>query len=138
VTIRLAEGQPIIRLIRLIAAASRAGSPITVSSALPVPTALIQSFDEVIPTANVRSVTIESDASFIDRADVLTGRVRLIGGDARALAEAVDGSPDVAIYSAPVTTSGRIELLPFLREQAVSVTAHRFGNPNRAMLKLHI
>jgi RHH-type proline utilization regulon transcriptional repressor/proline dehydrogenase/delta 1-pyrroline-5-carboxylate dehydrogenase len=29
-----------------------------------------------------------------------------------------------------VTTAGRIELLPFLREQSVTITAHRFGNPD--------
>ncbi|KMM44604.1 1-pyrroline-5-carboxylate dehydrogenase, partial [Cellulomonas sp. A375-1] len=38
--------------------------------------------------------------------------------------------PDVAIWDHPATESGRVELLPFLREQAVSVTAHRFGTPN--------
>ena len=37
-----------------------------------------------------------------------------------------------------MTTSGRIELLPFLREQSVSVTAHRFGNPDRAFAELPI
>jgi RHH-type transcriptional regulator, proline utilization regulon repressor / proline dehydrogenase / delta 1-pyrroline-5-carboxylate dehydrogenase len=30
-----------------------------------------------------------------------------------------------------VTESGRIEMLPFLKEQAVSITAHRFGTPDR-------
>jgi RHH-type proline utilization regulon transcriptional repressor/proline dehydrogenase/delta 1-pyrroline-5-carboxylate dehydrogenase len=29
-----------------------------------------------------------------------------------------------------VTTAGRLELLPFLREQSVTITAHRFGNPD--------
>jgi RHH-type proline utilization regulon transcriptional repressor/proline dehydrogenase/delta 1-pyrroline-5-carboxylate dehydrogenase len=29
-----------------------------------------------------------------------------------------------------VTEAGRIEMLPFLHEQAVSITAHRFGTPN--------
>jgi RHH-type transcriptional regulator, proline utilization regulon repressor / proline dehydrogenase / delta 1-pyrroline-5-carboxylate dehydrogenase len=29
-----------------------------------------------------------------------------------------------------VTTAGRVELLPFLREQSVSITAHRFGTPD--------
>ncbi len=38
-------------------------------------------------------------------------------------------SPDVAIYTGPVTESGRRELMPFFKEQAVSITAHRFGNP---------
>jgi len=38
--------------------------------------------------------------------------------------------PDVAVYAGEVTRAGRIELLPFLREQAVSITNHRFGNPS--------
>ena len=38
-----------------------------------------------------------------------------------------DGDPDVAIYADPVTASGRVELLPFLREQSVSITNHRYG-----------
>ncbi|QOD08126.1 proline dehydrogenase family protein [Rathayibacter toxicus] len=46
-----------------------------------------------------------------------------------ALAEAFTGSPDVAIYADPVTSVGRVELLPFLREQAISMTNHRFGIP---------
>uniref|UniRef100_UPI000AAF51D4 hypothetical protein n=1 Tax=Microbacterium resistens TaxID=156977 RepID=UPI000AAF51D4 len=59
------------------------------------------------------------------------GRVRLIGAGARATAEAVAGSPSLAIYANPVVSAGRVELLTFLREQAVSVTAHRFGTPHR-------
>jgi len=35
-----------------------------------------------------------------------------------------------------VTTSGRVELLPFVHEQSVSITAHRFGNPDIAMSAL--
>jgi len=58
-------------------------------------------------------------------------RVRLVGGSAARLAEAIGGRPDVAIYGQQVTESGRIELLPFVREQAISVTAHRFGTPDR-------
>ena len=64
--------------------------------------------------------------------------MRLIGGDPAALADAVGGIPDVAIWAQPVTSSGRIELLPFLKEQAVSLTAHRFGNPDRGMIALAI
>ena len=93
---------------------------------------------EPIPTANVRAIVIETDAAWLARAPKLTGRVRLVGGDPLALATAVGGNPDVAIYSAPVTTEGRVELLPFLREQSVSITAHRFGNPDRAMAGLTV
>jgi RHH-type proline utilization regulon transcriptional repressor/proline dehydrogenase/delta 1-pyrroline-5-carboxylate dehydrogenase len=41
---------------------------------------------------------------------------------------ATDGDPDLAVYAHDVTTAGRLELLPFLHEQSVSITAHRFGN----------
>ncbi|MCB1299214.1 MAG: aldehyde dehydrogenase family protein, partial [Microthrixaceae bacterium] len=63
-------------------------------------------------------------------------RVRIIGPAAQrtALAEvlaiAVEGDPDLAIFAGEVTTAGRIELLPFLHEQAISITAHRFGSPD--------
>ncbi len=136
VTLRLSEGEPMGHLIRLIAAASRANAPISISSAIPLPTPLVQSFDEAVPSAIVRGIVIESDAAWLARASTVSGRVRLIGGDALALAQAVDGDPDVAIYSGPVTTAGRIELLPFVHEQAVSITAHRFGNPDRVMAAL--
>jgi RHH-type proline utilization regulon transcriptional repressor/proline dehydrogenase/delta 1-pyrroline-5-carboxylate dehydrogenase len=42
----------------------------------------------------------------------------------------MDGRPDLAVYSHPVTEAGHVELLPFLHEQAISITAHRFGTPN--------
>jgi RHH-type proline utilization regulon transcriptional repressor/proline dehydrogenase/delta 1-pyrroline-5-carboxylate dehydrogenase len=48
----------------------------------------------------------------------------------RALAEAVAGDPDLAVYANEVTPAGRIELLPFLHEQSITITAHRFGNPD--------
>ena len=76
-------------------------------------------------------VTQENDAAWLASAAALTsGRVRLIGGSPLALAEATGGTPDIAVYAQPVTESGRLELLPFLHEQAVSITAHRFGTPN--------
>ena len=49
----------------------------------------------------------------------------------RRLYDAVDGRPDIAVYAGDVTESGRVEMLPFLREQAISITAHRFGTPHR-------
>ncbi|CAN5164893.1 bifunctional proline dehydrogenase/L-glutamate gamma-semialdehyde dehydrogenase [soil metagenome] len=137
VHLRLSEGQPLGHLVRLIAAGSLANSLLTISSALPLPVALVQSFEDALPSARVRSITIESDAAWLGRMrDLRTARIRLIGGNALALAGAVGGNADVAVWAGPVTTSGRIELLPFLHEQAVSITAHRFGNPDRAMAGL--
>jgi RHH-type proline utilization regulon transcriptional repressor/proline dehydrogenase/delta 1-pyrroline-5-carboxylate dehydrogenase len=139
VTIRLSEGESLGDLVRLLAAASLAGSRVTISSPVPLPVALVQSFEVPLPPVLVEGVAIESDAAWLARAaggGLRTSRVRLAGGDALALAAALGGSVDVAVWSGPVTTSGRIELLPFLHEQAVSVTAHRFGNPDPDMAGL--
>jgi RHH-type proline utilization regulon transcriptional repressor/proline dehydrogenase/delta 1-pyrroline-5-carboxylate dehydrogenase len=63
-------------------------------------------------------------------------RTRLVGSRESvialhaALAEAVGGDPDLAVYDNELTTAGRLELLPFLHEQSVTITAHRFGNPD--------
>ena len=50
----------------------------------------------------------------------------------RALGEIPDEArtANVAIFDDPVTSSARLELFPFLREQAISMTAHRFGTPH--------
>jgi RHH-type proline utilization regulon transcriptional repressor/proline dehydrogenase/delta 1-pyrroline-5-carboxylate dehydrogenase len=134
VTLRLSEGEPVGHLVRLIAAASLAGSRIDISSPVPLATPLVQAFDGPLRPARVGTVTVESDAAWLGGASRLAGRVRLVGGDPVALAAAVGA--DVAIYAGPVTTAGRIELLPFLHEQAVSITAHRFGNPDRELAAL--
>ena len=139
VTIRLAEGAPMGDLIRLIVAATRAGSALFVSSHLPLPEPLVELFGEFGPPTLLQSVIVESDARWHARliaGELKTTRIRLAGGSASVLAGIVKGNPDIAIYGGPVTTAGRIELLPFVHEQAVSITAHRFGNPDHAMAHL--
>ncbi len=139
VTLRLAEGAPLGDLVRLIAAATLAGSTLWISSALPLPADLVELFESGMSPVVVRDVRIESDEAWHERlraGELATGRVRLIGGNAHELAGVVEGNPDVTIYAAPVGTAGRIELLAFVHEQAVSITAHRFGNPDREMSEL--
>ncbi|HEY5229567.1 MAG TPA: aldehyde dehydrogenase family protein, partial [Galbitalea sp.] len=141
VTIRLAEGAPMGDLIRLIAAGTRAGSVLFVSTPIALPEPLVELFGELGSPTLIQSVIVESDARWHARlvaGELQTTRIRLAGGDASVLSAIVKGNPDVAIYGGPVTTAGRVELLPFLHEQAVSVTAHRFGNPDRAMAELVI
>lgn len=58
----------------------------------------------------------------------LDERIRVIGEDGDEIRRAVNGSIDVAVWDGPVTNAGRIEILPFVHEQAVSITNHRFGN----------
>jgi len=59
----------------------------------------------------------------------LGATIRWVGNPPNLRDSEVLSSPDVAIFTGPVTESGRRELLPFFKEQAVSITAHRFGNP---------
>ncbi|MBG6055204.1 RHH-type proline utilization regulon transcriptional repressor/proline dehydrogenase/delta 1-pyrroline-5-carboxylate dehydrogenase [Salinibacterium sp. CAN_S4] len=139
VTIRLSEGESLGHLVRLLAAASRAGATVDISSAVPLPTPLVQTFAGPSAPVLVRELIVESDESWLGRVRTLDSpRVRLVGGDPLALSEALRGSVDVAIWSGPVTTSGRLELLPFLHEQAISITAHRFGNPDPEMAALRV
>jgi RHH-type proline utilization regulon transcriptional repressor/proline dehydrogenase/delta 1-pyrroline-5-carboxylate dehydrogenase len=119
VTVRLSEGEPLGALLRVVGAGLLAGSDLTVS------TAVASEALAGLP------VVVENDEAWLARVPSLRlSRIRLIGGDHSALAAAIGGRPDVAIYAGAVTPAGRIELLPFLREQAVSITAHRFGTPN--------
>ncbi|MBC7631364.1 MAG: 1-pyrroline-5-carboxylate dehydrogenase, partial [Flavobacterium sp.] len=106
-------------LVRILLAARRTGSTVTVSSRVPLPAGLVE------------GARVESHDEWLTQvAHTRPSRVRLIGADAKDVAVAVEGDPDVAIYAAPVTSSGRVEALPFLQEQAISITNHRFGNPD--------
>ncbi|MFJ4073693.1 proline dehydrogenase family protein [Curtobacterium sp. NPDC089991] len=131
VQVRLASGDEdaVPDLVRVVAAALRAGTAIDVSTAAALPTPVASALRSL---PNVRSVSqAVSDESFAS--SIAAGpstRVRLIGGDTSTLYSAIGGRPDVAVYGGPVTEAGRLEILPFVREQAVSITAHRFGTPN--------
>ena len=142
VTVRLAEGEPLAQLVRVILAATRTGAPVEISSASPLPAGLIALFGREFSPTTVRAVVVESDVRWHARVrgGLQTTRIRLIGSAAarHALATALEGNPAVAVFSGPVTTSGRLELLPFLREQTVSMTAHRYGNPDPQIASIEL
>jgi len=118
VTVRIEAGAAERDVLRVLAAGARSGAALTVSSASP-------------PAADIRSLLDGLHiAHRVEDAPVLTGRVRLVGGEAASLLRAANGDPDLAVWADPVTTAGRLELLPFLHEQSISITAHRFGTPN--------
>ncbi|MGM0386837.1 MAG: aldehyde dehydrogenase family protein, partial [Actinomycetota bacterium] len=131
VTIRVDEGEDLVHLLRVVAAGVRAGSELLLSTGIRIPGVVTQRL-----VAAGLTVRHESNAEWLERAtdwaatEPLGARIRVVGG-VRKLADAIDGLPDIAIYSWRVTGSGRVELLPFLHEQAVSITAHRFGTPFR-------
>jgi RHH-type proline utilization regulon transcriptional repressor/proline dehydrogenase/delta 1-pyrroline-5-carboxylate dehydrogenase len=133
VEVRLASDS-VAELVRVVAAGVTAGggsgAGVVVSSSASLPS-LPSPVQRAFAACGVRCV-VESRAEWEDRLRALPGgRVRLIGGDASQLYDAIDGRPDIAIYAGEVTESGRVEMLPFLREQAISITAHRFGTPHR-------
>ncbi len=119
-------------LLRVVVAGVRAGGGFSLSAPVGLPAAVRRALGDLdVP------VYLETDDEWIERVRAAgTSRVRIIGAEesvaaARtALADATGGDPDIAVYANEVTTAGRIELLPFLHEQAISITAHRFGNPD--------
>jgi len=125
VLVRQADDAPVADLVRVVAAAAAAGATVQVSVPRALPSRLVAA------VARVGAMSVEDDAAWRARVGALAGgRVRLVGAPAASVAEATGGRPDVAVWDHPVTEAGRVELLPFLREQAVSVTAHRFGTPH--------
>lgn len=130
VHVRVSRGASAVSLVRVIAAATLAGARVAVSidPAASLSTAITAAVSD---TPCVASLDVENDDDFAARIRLLAPvRLRLIGGSLPAICKATGGRPDLVIYADPVTEAGRIELLPFLREQAISITAHRFGTPN--------
>lgn len=145
VMIRATEDAAWHALLRVVVAAIRAGARFFLSTPVGLPAEVRRVLSELDVL-----VAVESDDEWIERmtrreepVDVLSAaaapraqRVRLVGTrDAvsavhRALAEAMAGDPDLAVYDGEVTSAGRVELLPFVHEQAISITAHRFGSPD--------
>lgn len=123
-------------LLRVVVAGVRAGGGMTISAPVGLPAGVRRALGDLDI-----AVFVETDEQWIERLQAAredgdAPRVRLVGPAASvarvhdALVSATDGDVDIAVYAGEVTTAGRIELLPFLREQAVSITAHRFGNPD--------
>lgn len=110
------------------------------SLALSVPQDVPDVFVDVIRDAGVQVVREDLDAwamraqRIAQATPLIFGRIRIVGDHPdetiAATYDGLRGRPDVAVYTSDVTSAGRIEMLPFVREQAVSMTAHRFGTVN--------
>ncbi|WP_295850853.1 proline dehydrogenase family protein [uncultured Microbacterium sp.] len=132
-------------VLRVLVAAVRSGSTFSLSTPVGLPAAVRHLLGE-----SGVAVSVESDAEWLQRlaggipdaaaadADTLAtaprpSRLRLVGPAETvaalraAVAETVGGDVSLTAYANEVTTAGRLELLPFLREQAVSIGAFRFG-----------
>lgn len=105
VGIRVGADAPQVEVDRVLAAADRCGVPVVLSRA-----------------------SEETEEEFGSRlASLEVERVRVVGHLGETLRVAA-GRARVHLADEPVTRSGRIELLHYLREQSVSQTLHRFGN----------
>ncbi|MDI9891293.1 proline dehydrogenase family protein [Microbacterium sp. IEGM 1404] len=148
VAIRATADAPWQAVLRVLVAAVRSGSDFSLSTPVGLPAAVRHLLGEsAVP------VSVETDEEWLQRmaggipdaepaGDAVISppprpsRVRLVGtADTAetlrvALVEALGGDPSLTMYSGEVTTAGRIELLPFLREQAISIEAFRFGRPD--------
>ncbi|MGY5764681.1 bifunctional proline dehydrogenase/L-glutamate gamma-semialdehyde dehydrogenase [Brachybacterium sp. DNPG3] len=125
VLVRAAADARPVHLRRVLHAAATAGAPVEIS----VATAELER-TALAAGAAPADVRREDDASFADAfAGIAQERVRLIGTVGTALARAHSRRIEVALFADPVVASGRVELAAFLREQAISATAHRYGTP---------
>lgn len=82
---------------------------------------------------------LKSFAAKLAQAEIVAGgaaRVRVVGTAEGRLFEAAAPHPEIALLDDPVTASGRVELRYWLKEQAVSMTLHRFGNASPAFHQL--
>ncbi|PQD99161.1 1-pyrroline-5-carboxylate dehydrogenase [Mycobacterium sp. EPG1] len=124
VTVRAEDGEHA-SLLRVVAAGVLAGARLTVSTPAPLDDAIAG----LLRAHGVSWHVHDAQAWRNLLRATAPGRVRLLGGSREVFADACDGRADIALYAQPVVEAGRVELLTFLREQAISVTAHRFGSP---------
>jgi RHH-type proline utilization regulon transcriptional repressor/proline dehydrogenase/delta 1-pyrroline-5-carboxylate dehydrogenase len=83
------------------------------------------------------SIRIESDEAWLAGLEA-PARWRYVGAKLSVTSDSKLSNCEITIYDNPVTESGVVELLPYFKEQAVSVTAHRFGNPNQLAKKIKL
>ena len=112
--VRIGEGAARRDVYRLLLAAARTGSPVRFTARPGVAEEF--SFAENMPDEDFARLVTERD----------NARVRTVGAVDDALYEAAVES-DSVVMDSPVLADGRRELLPWLLEQTVSTTTHRFG-----------
>ncbi|MDQ0728198.1 proline dehydrogenase family protein [Microbacterium sp. W4I20] len=142
VEIRATDDAALQDLLRVVIAGVRAGADFVLSTPTGLPAEVRRALGDLDAL-----VFLETDDEWMQRmlrddepAEGTPGpaararRVRLVGGRSAvaaahtALATASAGNPDLAVYDGEVTAAARIELLPFVHEQSITVTAHRYGN----------
>ena len=125
VMVRAAEGTSSQELQRVLHAAATVDADVEVS----VASGELASVARAAGPAE-SAVSVEDAAAFAARVPALQqSRIRLLGESDPALRTALTDRIEIALFTGEVVVDGRVELLPFLHEQAISATNHRFGNP---------
>lgn len=116
IVLRIGEGQDVASIVALARTASAlTGTRVT--------------FSVTHAQAAIPGATVESDETLRDRITPhLCDRLRLIGPvEPSVRLAAIDAG--VQVDDSPLMADGRIELLRWVREQAISITSHRYGTP---------
>ena len=133
--IRAAGDAEAAQLGQVLVAALAARAPIVLSTARPLPEVLLREL-----ALRQAEVTVEDDEGFLRRMAeeglAEAPRLRLVGGSRTAVCGALRNGVDIAVFSDDVTLAGRVEMLPFLREQSISITAHRGGRLDERVVGL--
>ena len=123
---RIQKNDPALDIFRVIAAALSCHTPMEISwTKDETPIAIHDRWKHEFPSLHFKE---ETESSFIER--IKKGsikRVRLISKPSDAMKKS---AAEVSCYLChlPVLASGRVELLNYLREMALSVDYHRYGN----------
>ncbi|MGB6038984.1 MAG: bifunctional proline dehydrogenase/L-glutamate gamma-semialdehyde dehydrogenase [Gordonia sp. (in: high G+C Gram-positive bacteria)] len=130
-----ADAEPA-QLARLLAAAHRSGADVWVSPDHGVGANIRKVLSAAVGLGLAVSVELDT-RSFLAQVDgrKIT-RIRVAGTPTDDLTSLVASRPELALLDDAVTASGRVELRYWLAEQAVSMTMHRFGNPDRDFVEL--
>ena len=136
-TLRISAFTPLQDITRVLMAARSVGATLHVSSAEALPEQLRSLITGGLSGWSVASLHIEGERDFVARVKTdPPARIRLLNGPSDVLHVQFDGNPEVAVWSGPVTASGRVEGFPFVLEQAVSMTVHRFGTLDGRFVEL--
>ena len=120
---------------QVLAAAITARAPLRISTAVELPKLVMTEL-----ALHDAIVHVEPPVEFLERMRTrgLTEarRLRLVGGSRREVCQALRNGIDIAVFSDDVTLAGRVEMLPFLREQSITLTAQRHGHPDDRVAEL--
>ncbi|AGG65581.1 delta-1-pyrroline-5-carboxylate dehydrogenase [Corynebacterium callunae DSM 20147] len=137
VVLRIGDDATARDVVRALLAARRAKAELQVLHSPGISEAVREVLSKVqTPVETVDEAVFISKLLRGDYDDGAAVRIRFIGSISPMLRERLSVRPEIALLDEPVTSSGRVELRYWLKEQAVSMSLHRFGNPVAAFHEL--